>query len=248
MELRLSLDFERLPEFWRLTHALRVRAHDPLTVEATAVWLVVRLFVALGYQARSTNQPGVLTPAGAEQFRATLGTCFGEDCDPVGLLTDAGLLLADAAGWQCPLFAHHNAHLAGNYRAPHIKGNIRSRLSAAKNHIAQAAIHQAMLLPPEVFCGREGQALDQRTVEQATVMIMTLDRCLKVRPRHHGEFTQGVIADAAAALGLGLLREDLEGFYYWVAENREHPALPKTCEEILARFGDWYRASKQGDL
>jgi len=210
----------------------------------------MKLFMCLGYQARSTNQPGRLNQTGVAQFSQGLDPLFGDDAPPVQLLVEAGVLLpaSDEGEFDCPLFAKHNPHLAGNYKPGHIRGNIRSRLSAARNQIGQTAMAQTMLLAPELFQRRDGSVMPQRTVERCCVLIITLDRCLKAPQRHQGTYTTGLIADAAAVVDLELSKEDLERFFYWVAENREHPAMPKTAEEVLQKFETLYPLSRKGDL
>jgi hypothetical protein len=123
MELRLPLDYERLPEYWQLSAGLRASAQAGAhgQIELAANFLFLRLFVALGYLARSTNVPGLLTGAGAQQLEAGMEGFFGEGAGPVELLERSGLLVRHDGGWHCPLFAHHNGHLAGNYKAPHVR-------------------------------------------------------------------------------------------------------------------------------
>jgi hypothetical protein len=121
-----------------------------------------------------------------------------------------------------------------------VRGNIRSRLSAARHQIGHTAMQQAMLLPPEVFHRRDGSPLTQTEVQRAMVVIITLDKCLKSVPRLQTSYTPGLIADAAAVVDLELHRDDLDRFYYWVAENREHPGMPRTAEEVLREFERLY--------
>lgn len=253
MQLHLPLDFERLPEFWQLKETLQANAtkpeaRDELSLTMMAVYMWARLWVTLGYLARSTNQPGLLTVVGIQQFEKDLGSVFGDDCSPVLLLVQAGLLVvqdeAPARTYTCPLFRKHNEHLAGDFLPGHVKGNIRSRLSAAKNQIAHDAVQLALMLPAAVFKKRDGTTMTAREVESAMVLIMTLDRCLKARPRSKSEFTEGLIADAAA-IRETVSVEDLTEFYYWIAERREHPRVPKSAEEILRDFDTLRAAAKE---
>jgi hypothetical protein len=138
------------------------------------------------------------------------------------------------------LFAATNAHLAGDYLAPEKRGNLRSRLNAVKNTIAAMAMQQALLLPPETFKKRDGTVMTQREVDRSMILILTLDRCLKARSRSGGDYTQGLLADAFAALEV-TKPEELQEFYYWLLEHKGQPAVPETAEDILK---EWDRVFK----
>jgi hypothetical protein len=288
LEVKLPLDFERLPEFWQLAERLRTerlkvlrqRLQDAKTagetaalpereIQQMAILLWMRLWVVLGYLARSTNRPGWLNEGGVRQVNAAFDQ-FGEEETPVEILT--GSLLRKAEGsrlvpqsgippsgtegavpeagapteYVCDLFAATNGHLAGDYLAPEKRGNLRSRLNAAKNTIAAMAMQQAQLLPPEIYKKRDGSVMTQREVDRSMVLILTLDRCLKARPRTKGDFTQGLLADACAALEETKPAE-LQEFYYWLLEHAEHPAVPKTAEDILKEWGRVFGSSKTED-
>lgn len=265
-ELRLPLDYERLPEFWQLTDALRASARDPKpharAIEQSAAWLWLRLWVSLGYLAQSTNRPGYLAADGLRRLTESMEPVFS-DADLVRDLLTRGStpLLRKVEGaapphpalspgggegteeYFCALFARSNEHLAGNHLPAHKRGNIRSRLSAAKNLIAADADAQAMLLPPEIFRLRDGRPMAPATVQRAMVVIMTLDRCLKAPPRPQHSYTEGLLADAGEVV-LRDLGEALQQFYYWVAENKDHPRVPKATEEILRDFDRLLESSR----
>ena len=252
MNLNLPLDFERLPEFWQLGEALRARrsvtpaagvvAAEPTDAQINELSIVLwlRLWVVLGYLARHTSRPGWLNAAGERQFNGAF-TQFGDDCPPVSVL-EGNLLRKGEDGWYCDLFTQHNKHLAGDHVGPALRGNIRSRLNAAKNNIVATAYMQAQLLPPEVFKRRDGTLMDRRAIDRSTVLILTLDRCLKAPPRQTSSYTEGLMADACAAVE-AVEPDALQEFYYWLAERREHPATPKTAEEILKEWDKNYKAS-----
>ena len=126
---------------------------------------------------------------------------------------------------------------------PSARGNMRSRFSAARTNIAATALQQAQLLPEEIFKKRDGTAMNQREVDRSMILILSLDRCLKARPRQRGDFTPGLMADACAAREATTDKE-LEEFYFWLLEHAEHPATPKTAEEILK---DWERVKATND-
>jgi hypothetical protein len=244
VNLNLPLDFERLPEFWQLGEALRVRKNPALAdsiVNEQAIVLWVRLWVVLGYLARHTNRPGWLNAAGERQLNGAF-TQFGDDCPPVQVL-EGNLLRKGDDGWYCDLFTQHNKHLAGDHVPKEMRGNIRSRLNAAKNNIAATAMQQAQLLPPEIFKRRDGTPMPQREIDRSTVLILTLDRCLKAPARLTSSYTEGLMADACAVV-CAVTPEALQEFYYWLAERREHPATPKTAEEVLKDWDRIYKASQ----
>ena len=251
LDLRIPLDFERLPEFWQLAEALRVQAERnaiavgklecQADIEATALTLWVRLWVVLGYLARSTNRPGWLSAAGDRQLNAAFRQ-FGDDCPPVSLMT-GNLLRAVEDGYQCDLFEKYNRHLAGDYVSHEQRGNIRSRLSAAKNNIAASAMMQAQLLPPDNFKKRDGTVMTQREVDRSMIVILTLDRCLKAGNRSARSYTEGLLADACTAAEV-LAADKEQEFYFWLAERKDNPATPKTTEEVLIDFKRLYETSK----
>jgi hypothetical protein len=265
MDLKLPLDFERLPEFWQLEEALReVRAGFRVPglgsrellegeIQQMAVLLWLRLWIVLGYLARTTNRPGWLNAAGVRQMNAAFHQ-FGEECPPTGVLEKSGLLKGEprpgnavAGEFYCDLFMATNAHLAGDYVSKEKRGNLRSALSRGRQEIAQAAMMQAQLLPPEIFRRRDGAAMDQRTVDRCMVLIMTLDRCLQARRRASGLFTQGLLADACAVLE-ATPAEELTEFYHWLQEHVSHPATPKSAEDILREWHKVFLTAKRGKI
>jgi hypothetical protein len=277
LEVKLPLDFERLPEFWQLTERLRMERLKVLNqsrqdaktaggtpalpereIQQTAVLLWVRLWVVLGYLARSTNRPGWLNEGGVRQVNAAFDQ-FGEEETPVAIL-EGSLLRGEhrtsnielrtsneGATYVCDLFAKTNEHLAGDYLAPEKRGNLRSRLNAAKNTIAAQAMQQAQLLPPEIYKKRDGSVMTQREVDRSMVLILTLDRCLKARPRTKGDFTQGLLADACAAVDAAAQQHrptELQEFYYWLLEHAGQPAVPETAEDILKEWPRVFQSAK----
>ena len=89
-ELKLPLDFERLPEFWQLGEALRGRVRREVQlsdqqITGLSVQLWLRLWVVLGYLARSTNRAGWLNRMGEQQVNTAFDQ-FGDDCQPVDVL------------------------------------------------------------------------------------------------------------------------------------------------------------------
>jgi hypothetical protein len=120
-ELCIPLDFEQLSELWQLRSALAAKRNKDVSqkqIEQSAVFIIIRLFVTLGYMARSTNEPGFLSSSGALQFLASLEPIFGDDCKVLELLERAKVIEPMEGGWHCPLFARLNAHLTGNFKRP----------------------------------------------------------------------------------------------------------------------------------
>ena len=253
MELKLPLDFERLPEFWLLAERLRdermmavtVASPQPSPAEAerevmaTAILLWVRLWVLLGYLARSTNRPGWLNESGARQLNAAFPQ-FGDETSPVTIMEGNLLRKAEDGGWQCDLFAGLNPHLAGNFVSGVKRGNLRSRLKAAQTEIAASAMQQGLLLPPEHLRKRDGTTMVRQEIDRAMILVMTLDRCLSLPRRKAGDFGEGLLADACA-VAMAHDQKDLQQFYYWLAEHAGNAALPASAEEILK---DWDRIWK----
>ena len=250
-ELCVPLDYEQLPELWRLRKLLAAKpGPSPLSskqIEASANFLFARLFVTLGYLAKSTNRPGVLTDMGALQLRASLEPMFGDDCEPVALLAESSLLLkSDTEGeFVCPLFAKLNLHLSGDYKPGHVKGNVNSRLSVAMKNIVGESAQQMKLLPEDVFQKNDGTTMTDMERQAAVVIIRTLDRCLMKPSRGKFEFSAGLMATAHDVASKHD-REKLKQFYFWLANNCERPEVAKTSEEILRDF-DRYYALAQSD-
>lgn len=279
-ELYLPLDYEQLPEYWQLRSALKDHlasafvqlrrdtpapdsqggegekraAHFPRLIDQAATFMLLRLFVTLGYLARSTNRPGWLTSRGAEQYASSLEPLYGAvEKDgpgteprpgglPADLLVKCGLLTAEPEpnpGWFCPLFARLNPHLAGNFKRGCDKGNTNSRISAALKRVTEEAAHQCMMFPPEKFKKRDQSEMTATESQRSMVLIQMVDRCLGLRQRAKGEFTDGLMASACAVVEQHD-SDALRNFYFWLGNNRQHPSLPKTTEELLLQFETYF--------
>jgi len=293
-ELKLPLDFERLPEFWQLKEALwaerlkqptpnlglalnspTLASQPPPTsdeaqarfCEGMAILLWVRLWVVLGYLARVTSRPGWLNEMGARQMNG--GVLWQLDCPPVEMLVRGTLLrrldgatpgpspgaVAPAElrpgdsptpageGYLCELFSKTNEHLSGTYLTKEERGNRRSLAERSKNMIAAEAKQQGFLLPPETFRTRTGEVMDKTAVERSMVLIITLDRLLKRGQRHAGTFTQGLVADADWVVR-NTPQEHLAQFYKWLGERLDHPATPKSAEDVLRDWDATFRVAR----
>ena len=279
MELKLPVDFERLPEFRRLCEGLASRSKSAASareIEAAATFIWMRLWVELAYEAQSTEpgiNPGTLTIGGSKRFVQSIAHLFGDDERPMEILVNAGMLIARdfenhtlVEGWPTVpqpryesklevshyvsmRFSRHNQHLGANFVSRETKGAAASALERNKNRIAHEANQQAMLLAPEVFrvpvewekqpdgpvTATKMRALTDSEINRCMILIKTLDNCLRINNRKKGEYTEGLIADAWAAVDKHT-PESLREFYIWLTTNREHPAVPKVTEQVLAKF------------
>ena len=176
------------------------------------------------------------------------GVLWQLDCPPVEMLVRGTLLKAESGpcgrppaesgnpdGYFCELFSKTNGHLSGTFLTKEERGNRRSLAERSKHMIAAEAKQQGFLLPPETFRTRTGEAMDKTAVERSMVLIITLDRLLKRGQRHTGTFTQGLVADADWVVR-NTPQELLAQFYKWLGERQDHPATPKSAEDVLR---DW---------
>jgi len=257
--LNLPLDFERMPEFWQLKETLRTAWMERMVegppqsseqadaeIEDMAALLWMRLWIVLGYLARATNRPGWLNAAGERQLNHACGRKFGEDCPPVSLLAAGTVLRKIEDGYVCDLFATTNEKLSGSFMTKEEIGNRKSLIPRSKRVIAQTAKDQAQLLPKDFFHKRDGTVMNADEVDRSMVAIITLDRAVtpKRAPRFQSTYTQGLIADAWHVV-CTTSEEDLADFYGWLCVVREHPATPKSAEEILRDFDRLLKTCKE---
>lgn len=253
-ELRVPLDVEQLAEMCQLRGLLRESRTlagvtvNPREIEAAASFLFLRLFITLGYLARSTNKPGRLTPAGATQLCESLEPIFGDNCDPVKLLSDASLLAAVDGGWQCALFTQLNEHLAGDYRPKHMKGNDMRQVGIAIKEAAAAAPHQAMLLLPGVCLKPDGTKFNPQELDRIVLVIGTLDKIFKFT-RNRTQYTESLMNSAFNACvkcqyTSTSMPEELRQFFGWLINHRDHPRVPSTTDQLLADFPTTLELSK----
>lgn len=255
-DLRLPVDFERTHEFRLLVNALKARVPagkqvTDISIEATAVYIYLRLFVELAFLARTTNRPGYLTRSGLLLLENSLDVFFGSDAGPTDVLTEAMLLeipqsaAADEGELYCPLFARLNAHFAGNYMTKEQRGNKASLYERQKRIVVQQASQQSGLFPPDSYRKRDGQVMTQTEVARATAIIITIDNSLGLPLRATRQYTEALVADAfETAAKYAREPEVLKEVYIWISNNRANPALPKTTEQILAKFEDVERMAR----
>ena len=235
--LNVPLDFERLPEYRLYLDALAVARDVPAATAAVAgLFGFFKLWVALGYEAAHTNEPGLLTVSGQKLWAMEVGSV---DAPHLLLAMAAGgvLVKREDGTFFCDRFARLNAHLSGNHEKKESKAARHSAIVRNRDAIAAEASAQALLLPPEIYRSSEGVVLESADVNRVLVHIRTLDRCLGQRERYKGQYSQGLIADAHASLvDIPLEARARDAFYYWFNDHREHPALPRTTEQLLAQW------------
>lgn len=255
-DLHIPVDFERTHEFRLLVQALKTRAGKSVedkSVEASAVFIFMRLFVDLAFLARSTNRPGYLTRTGKLLFESSLEPLFAEDSQPTDLLKEALLLeLPQSTAVEdgelfCPLFAQLNPHFAGNYVSKEKRGNVASLYERQKRQVAQEAQHQALLLPPETFRKRDGgELMTEPEINRAMALIRTIDNALGSPRRSTQQYNEALIADAFDISSKYAREPDvIKEVYMWILNNRAHPALAKTTEQILKDFENVERMSRR---
>jgi hypothetical protein len=242
MSLHIPLDFEQLPELCRLRRALALRATgatSPKQYEAIATFVFLRLFVSLGYLAKSTCQPGMLPADDLLNFRATLEPLFGDECDPIKILTEVGLLkrLDGSTELYCELFAKENPHLSGNYQPAHMRGNANSRLKAAENNILSS--QSEMDFASKAFQKQEGGDMSEEEKKRSAYIIRMVDRCLKLSERKNNEFHAGIMASACSIDGRYDRDTKIRPFCQWLNLSTR-PNIPKTTDVILGRFDEIY--------
>ncbi len=257
-ELRQPLDYERLSEFRALVAALERRGNNRLIiangqgkarmVEAVATFLWARLWVELGLFAQSNCQPGKLSAADAAIFARTVEGLFGDDCDPIELLKEAGILVQSPESGTldlfCPWFARHNKHLAGDYKSKEERGNVVSAISRQQKRLAVEAVALGSLFAEEEYLTRAGQPIPQAERNRCLVLIRNLDNCFGAPARGRWGYSPGMMADAYEAVAAHD-GEALKTFYGWLALHRDRPNVPKTAEQILREFETFYGVSLQ---
>lgn len=250
MEMKLPVDFERLTETRALQMLIGERATKESNLAALAdvvsVYIVAKLFVDLAYQAQINNRPGYLQVASAKLFVSGLEHPTVQ-LPVMELLVESGWLTFQVeptsfmtkelqiTEYFCERFARLNGHLAGNFKSKEAKGAAQSEVARSQRRIAQEALQQGMLLPSEIYRRRDGKPIEGSDIQRVLVLIKTLDNMLKVSGRRTGQFTEGLIADAAAAID-AKTTEELREFYGWLILHRDNAMVPKTTEQVLAKF------------
>lgn len=247
-ELKLPLDLESRSDYRMFGNALRTagsmyRETDPLTI-------FCRLWFNLGYQADVTHQPGLLNENGEALFVCDLKAL---GMDPVWAMSAlaAGRLLVPLPGGPghfSELFARLNEHLSPKHKRSCDVGAEHSRIKRNTKNIQADAMMQQRLIPPEVYKRRDGSELSAADMTRITVIIITLDHCLKVTGRLKTSYTEGLVADAAAADAVleNWPQARRDEFYYWINDHREKPWMHRSAELILRYFAGLITMFEEG--
>jgi hypothetical protein len=245
-EIKLPVDFERLPEFRLLaeaisTHMAEVMAehahHARPYADAMTSFVFTRLWVELAYAARSGAKLGELSTTTLELYERSFPSGLFERGVLTRMLIEQKVVTSlTSGGVYCERFARTNPHLAADAVSPQQRGAARSALSRARPALAAAANQQLMMLPSTLLKDRNGKELDGVQQQRVLVLIKTLDNVLQPQlRRNHGDITEGMVADAAEVIGRWS-EEQLMQFYYWLLDNRSKPGVPTTAEQVLANF------------
>lgn len=226
VDLRLPVDFERLPEFRRLAGLC---SHP----EALVLW--VRLWVELAYLAQSEIRSGAFPEENWALFSDSLPIALKDNA--VELLKTAGLLVAENGTGElsCPRFARANKHLAGEARTMQQRGNDMLRFKNREKRASSDAMQQALALDKELFRTPEGAEMDFETGQRVMKLIYCVDGALFKAPRPQHGFTEGLVQDAYRLLK-ELSAEQIDFGLRKIVLMRGHPGLPQTTEQLLPRF------------
>jgi hypothetical protein len=237
-ELKLPLDLESRSDYRMFSNALSARPEVAALPGMAPLFIFCRLWIALGYQADTTHRPGLLNENGETLFRSDLAGMEIEPGQAVEALLTGRLLAKTDEGLFCDLFARLNEHLSPKHKRACDVGNEHSRIKRNERNIVAGAVMQQRLLPPEIYKRRDGSELNAADMTRITVLVMTLDHCLKVNGRLKGSYTEGLVADAAAADAVmqGWSQKEKDEFYYWVNDHREEPWMHRSAELILSHF------------
>lgn len=246
MEIRVPSDVERWPEFRLLGTAIGS------SVRASFVFL--RLWVDLAHLCGVTRRVGWLPATSVDLFKADLGSNGPVDFNAlVGEREGEFKFLfpeiegGEVRGYRCPRFAHSNGHLNPDHKPMHMKGAEASRFARRQKREQQEGTGQALLLNSELFVTPEGVAMDPESVRRINLLVRSVDNALGRPGREPHSFSEGLVQDAFQVVGAWRDR-DLEDTCRKLLEFRDHPALPKTTEQILPRWSEIARNITLGDL
>lgn len=244
MEIHLPVDFERRLEFRTLAQRLKAHGDDSIPVLA-----YMRLMVELAYSANLHSRPGFLPEQAARLYVSGLTetSTTHPDLDNILVaLEDSRVLRREEGGYFCEHFAAWNKHLVTDHVSWSVANQRRSLVKRRSKAIETLASQQALLIPSERMRRRDGTALDADSANAVMVLIHTLDSCLERPQRKPAELTEGMVADAAEMIEAKTGKQRDE-FARWLAVNREHAAVPRTTEQILARWQSvWEMQRSQG--
>lgn len=221
MELRFPTDVERTHEYQLL---------EAKVGEETAARWFLRLWVHLGYSAPTTGNVGFIPQETAALLAKSVGQ---EEGSLIKTLLETKWLVAGAGGWNCLRFAMLNTHLKPGFKTQQSKGGHAKAFYKKLETLRADAAMQSLLMPAEMFRRRDGQPLNSAEIQRVMVLVRSLDNALgrSVQRANH-EYTEGLIADAYE-LQDGSTDEQLNQLVMLVFNHRDHPAMPKTTEQLL---------------
>ncbi|HEY1171012.1 MAG TPA: hypothetical protein VGH19_06535 [Verrucomicrobiae bacterium] len=221
MELRFPTDVERTHEYQLL---------EALVGEEKAARYFLRLWVHLGYSAPTTGNVGFMPEETAPLLAKSLGV---QAEDLVKVLLGSKWLVVGQGGWNCLRFGMLNTHLKPGFKTQHSKGGHGKAFHSRQRQIRGEVAMQSLLMPADMFRRRDGQALTPEEIQRVMLLVRSLDNALgRVQQRLNHEYTEGMIADAYD-LQADLTDDQLNQLVMLVFNHRDHPAMPKTAEQLL---------------
>lgn len=225
--LCIPSDFRSLGAFRHLSLEL---GNDPLR----AAGLVCHLFGDLAYAAERSPL-GFMSENNARLFRAM----FPSEKDPVELLaSEPGFLVKVDGGWHCPVFAEKNKHWNPLCMSiQEMGGQVTGMKKLEKRLLKQAGMQDLLGLDPVCFQHADGRMMESAEARRTELLIRNADACFGRRVRTKSEFTPTLIQNAWRALH-DFSEEDVNRVLVTVRKHAatNHPALPKSTEEMLENF------------
>jgi hypothetical protein len=221
--LNMPLDYESWPEFRMLRADFSA---------ATATWMMLRLFVSLGYRAQAGEKLGVMDePAMTlldEEF-SVADKSTARALRAVNFLDDAG---------YCTRFVKLNPQLDAGWQPFHAKGNAVSKLVRTTAQAARTAGQMSFMIPPEVWMAK-GEQLAADEISRVMILVRGCDSVLNQPERAANErgWSQTMVENA-----FGILKEfsgeQLDFTLRKLIEHRAHPSARLTTEQLLGPGAD----------
>lgn len=219
--------------------------------KVNALAAVFLLFRELGYCAPD-DELGMLREPRLSLFKGTIagaGVCTVEDlgCEGGFLINSAAGDRPNGAGAEgapvpvlfCPIFAAENRHLAWDFLTMQKEGGL-ARSAKVKQKQAQAeAVKTGEMLQPELMVklteagGREAMTIEEKN--RTLMLIRYLDNVLGRKSRLNSEFTEGLVADAFAAMQK-VSELEVEELGRHLMRQRETRGLALKTEDVLREW------------
>lgn len=226
--LHLPKDFERWPEFIEVVNSAGASA---------AAYLLLRLWVELGYEVETTSRVGFLRSVSEERFRRSVHEVERalEHLRP--------LMEPESGGWMVPRFARHHEHLDPSHVPMHMRGAAVSKWARGNVKADQQITQQSLLIPPEIWKKPDGSQMNHEEIRRVMVLISALDRALgrPERPATSNGFTEGLVLDAWRVMQT-YLPDQVDLLCRRLILKRGNPVIPNTTEQVLPRFRNLFEA------